>query len=127
MAKTTHIRNGGTEKRCPKCRKWLPATTEAYNRLWCGTLGLQVRCRLCQRKATKEYDRTPKGRAAWRRRHKARWTDMLAYHRRWTKRPDVKKRRAAKAYIYNRTEKRRAYQAAWQRAKRARLRAKRQM
>lgn len=127
MPKHSHIREGaaGTEKRCSRCLQWLPATIDFYNRLWRGPLGFQSQCRKCQRTIRKALYDTPAGKAAVSRYRKAHWDEYLDYQRRWCDQPEVKERRAAKAYAYNRTTESRAYQAAWQKAKRDRLRAAR--
>ena len=121
------VRRRGTdlEKRCSRCRKWLPAQPSHYNRLWRGPAGLQSACRKCQRALNKSHYETPAGKAAVTRYRKAHWDEYLDYQRRWRDQPNVKERRAAKAYAYNRTSERRACQAAWQKAKRDRLRAAR--
>ena len=48
-------------KKCTKCKRVLEATTELFRVHPKGILGLQARCRECERKADAEYRRTPKG------------------------------------------------------------------
>lgn len=113
----------GLTKLCRGCNRQLPATTEHFNKLWCGKHGLQLRCRICQRQAAKDYYATEGGKATVRANRAARKEQIRVYVREWQRRDDVKKRRAAKQALMRadpvRGAKRRAYEAEWQRAKRA--------
>lgn len=112
----------GPTKHCRGCDRQLPATNEHFNKLWCGQYGLQTRCRPCQRKATKAHYNTEQGKAAVKANRAARKEHLRIYIREWQQREDVKKRRAAKQLELRsdpvKGAKRRAYEAAWARAKR---------
>lgn len=112
---------GRATKVCTKCERLLPATAEFFGAHPKGRYGLQSRCRACHRAILRAHYRTEKGRnagAAWKEANQDKWRP---YQRKW-QRENKDKIVAAdrdRLEVPGYREKRRAYNTAWVREKRA--------
>lgn len=101
------------EKRCSKCKKFFPATTEHFNKSSKASDGLRTECKACRKPFSRDYYERNTGKIKeyvqqWQRDNYEKWREYETKSRHNNPEPS---RNSVKRYMKKYPEKRRAQQA----------------